>query len=79
MMMDSQENALVEEQNVNEAAVVENTESAEVTENVERKQYDTKKDVLERVREIAHSDEAPQKDEVDYLKTVFYKLHIAER
>ena len=77
--MDSQENALVEEQNVNEAAVVENTESAEVTENVERKQYDTKKDVLERVREIAHSDEAPQKDEVDYLKTVFYKLHIAER
>ena len=44
--MDSQENALVEEQNVNEAAVVENTESAEVTENVERKQYDTKKDVL---------------------------------
>ena len=74
--MDSQENALVEEQNVNEAAVVENTESAEVTENVERKQYDTKKDVLERVREIAHSDEAPQKDEVDYLKTVFYKLHI---
>jgi len=79
MMMDSQENALVEEQNVNEAAVVENTESAEVTENVERKQYDTKKEVLERVREIAHSDEAPQKDEVDYLKTVFYKLHIAER
>ena len=78
-MMDSQENALVEEQNVNEAAVVENTESAEVTEMVERKQYDTKKEVLERVREIAHSDEAPQKDEVDYLKTVFYKLHIAER
>ena len=77
--MDSQENALVEEQNVNEAAVVENTESAEVTEMVERKQYDTKKEVLERVREIAHSDEAPQKDEVDYLKTVFYKLHIAER
>ena len=77
--MDSQENALVEEQNVNEAAVVENTESAEVTENVERKQYDTKKEVLDRVREIAHSDEAPQKDEVDYLKTVFYKLHIAER
>jgi DNA repair ATPase RecN len=53
MMMDSQENALVEEQNVNEAAVVENTESAEVTEMVERKQYDTKKEVLERVREIA--------------------------
>jgi hypothetical protein len=31
------------------------------------------------VREIAHNEEAPQKEEVDYLKTCFYKLHIAER
>jgi len=31
------------------------------------------------VREIAHSDESPKKDEVDYLKTVFYKMHLAER
>ena len=80
--MDSQEKALVEEQvaeqNV-EQNVVENIESAEATEAVERKQYDTKKEVLERVREIAHGEEAPQKDEVDYLKTLFYKLHIAER
>ena len=45
----------------------------------EPKQYQTKKEVLERIREIAHGDETPQKDEVDYLKTVFYKLHIAER
>jgi len=90
MMMDSQENALVEEQNVNEAAVAETPAQMEVTENatphadsesenVERKQYQTKKEVLERVQEIAHSDEAPQKDEIDYLKTVFYKLHVAER
>ena len=43
------------------------------------KTYTTKGEVLERVKEIAHSEEAPQKDEVDYLKTVFYKLHIAER
>ena len=78
-MMDSQENALVEEQNVNEVAVAENTEQTEVTEIVERKQYQTKLEVLERVQEIAHSDEAPQKEEVDYLKTVFYKLHVAER
>ena len=78
-MMDSQENALVEEQNVNEVAVAENTEQTEVTEIVERKQYQTKLEVLERVQEIAHSDEAPQKEEDDYLKTVFYKLHVAER
>ena len=45
----------------------------------ENKQYENKKEVLERIREIAHGDEAPQKEEVDYLKTVFYKLHIAER
>ncbi|MBQ9636541.1 MAG: DUF349 domain-containing protein [Prevotella sp.] len=45
----------------------------------EKKVYATKQEVLERVKEIAHSDETPQKDEVDLLKTVFYKLHIAER
>ena len=44
-----------------------------------RKVYETKKEVLERVKEIAHSDETPLKDEVDYLKTTFYKLHIADR
>lgn len=41
--------------------------------------YTSKREVLDRVRELAHADEAPDKDEVDYLKTAFYKLHIAER
>ena len=45
----------------------------------ERKQYQNKKEVLARAREIAQGEEAPQKEEVDYLKTAFYKLHIAER
>ena len=31
------------------------------------------------MREIAHGEETPQKDEVEYLKTVFYKMHVAER
>ncbi len=44
-----------------------------------KRHFGSKKEVLERVREIAHADEAPRKDEVDYLKTVFYKLHNAER
>ncbi|MBR5061690.1 MAG: DUF349 domain-containing protein [Prevotella sp.] len=44
-----------------------------------KKVYTSKADILERVREIAHSDETPAKDEVDHLKTVFYKLHVAER
>ena len=46
---------------------------------IPRKVYETKAEILERIREIAHGDEAPQKEEVDYLKTAFYKLHIAER
>ncbi len=45
----------------------------------ERKIYQNKLEVLERVKEIAHGEEAPQKEEVEYLKTAFYKLHIAER
>ena len=44
-----------------------------------QKVYTTKQEILERIREIAHGEEAPRKEEVDYLKTVFYKLHIAER
>ena len=67
-----------------EVSVADNVETAvEVADNnteaVERKQYQSKKEVLDRVREIAHGEGAPQKDEVDYLKTAFYKLHIAER
>ena len=80
MMMDSQEKAPIEEQNAEQAALQpDGLDAANREETAERKQYLTKHDVLDRVREIAHSDEAPQKDEVDYLKTVFYKLHIAER
>ena len=41
--------------------------------------YANKQEVLERVKELAHGEETPQKAEVDLLKTVFYKLHLAER
>ncbi len=44
-----------------------------------KKVYKTKKEVLERVIELAHGDEVPSKEEVDTLKTVFYKMHVAER
>ena len=55
-------------------------EAPEVSETpAEPKTYATKAEVLDRVKELAHGEEMPQKDEVDYLKTVFYKLHIAER
>ncbi len=45
----------------------------------EPKVYKTKAEVIERIKELAHGDEAPSKEEVDMLKTVFYKLHFAER
>ena len=41
--------------------------------------FTSKREVLDRVRELAHGETAPDKDEVDYLKTAFYKLHITER
>jgi hypothetical protein len=53
------------------------TEGNEVSE--ERKVYKTKQEVLERAKELAHGEEVPKKDEIDHLKTAFYKLHIAER
>ena len=83
--MDSQENALemgnnevIKEEVTPQPTEVEVEESATAVE-TPRKVYETKAEILERIREIAHGDEAPQKEEVDYLKTAFYKLHIAER
>ena len=75
-MMDSQEQTLEKERNIQEATV-ETEQNA--PQQPERKQYQNKQEVLSRVREIAQGEDAPQKDEVDYLKTVFYKLHTAER
>ena len=69
----------VEEASVEPATVEEAVSEEAEAPAPEHKVYETKAEVLERIREIAHGDETPQKEEVDYLKTVFYKLHIAER
>ena len=61
--MDSQENALLQG----------------TMEEPAKKAYATKQEVLERVKEIARSAEAPNQEELDHLKTTFYKLHLAER
>ena len=118
-MMDSQENVLNHEAQLEENKVVENpvenAEPAEVAEATaetvaeepviaeteaepaaeaeeaaepaaeqeqpaeERKTYATKQEVIARLQELAHGEENPTKDEVDYLKTTFYKLHFAQR
>jgi len=45
----------------------------------ERRQYHTKEEILARVREISQSPDTPQKDEVEMLKSLFYRMHFAER
>ena len=83
-MMDSQENTLelgTNEEVVNEEVASQAVETEPQVENEEQARvvYETKEDVLHRLQDIAHSDETPQKEEVEYLKASFYKLHIAER
>lgn len=93
-MMDSQENTLnqgtTEEPQVTATAAQETTTAETPAANAaeapqaaaaeeQPKVYKTKQEVLERVKEMAQSDETPQKEEIDLLKTVFYKLHAAER
>ena len=70
--------AALQEENVEEAVETDTQEEPEGTAEG-RHTYTTKAEVLDRIKEIAHGEEIPQKDEVEYLKTAFYKLHIAER
>ena len=93
-MMDSQENTLnqgtTEEPQVTATAAQETTTAETPAANAaeapqaaaaeeQPKVYKTKQEVLDRVKEMAQSDDVPQKEEIDLLKTVFYKLHSAER
>ena len=82
--MDSQENTLelgTNEEVVNEEVASQAVETEPQVENEEQTRvvYETKEDVLRRLQDIAHSDETPQKEEVEYLKASFYKLHVAAR
>lgn len=90
-MMDSQENALqqgtmAEEQQEAVAAAeeVQNTTAElqadnDTAEPVAKQTFKSKEEVLARLKELASSEETPDKEEVDHLKTVFYKMHVAER
>ena len=49
------------------------------TEEAQQKNYASKADVLDRLKEIVSEGETPRKEELDLLKTTFYKYHIAER
>jgi len=62
-MMDSQEKALLEN----------------AADDTSKKTYKSKEEILRRATDIVAENETPDKEEIDNLKTTFYKLHIAER
>lgn len=45
----------------------------------QEKRYETMAQVIERVKELAQCEETPEKEEVEMLKSLFYKFHIQER
>ena len=49
------------------------------TKQLAHKVYASKQEVLERIKEIARNEDKPDKDEVEHLKSSFYRFHIAER
>lgn len=79
--MNSQENAhkevmLDDEQQKNtNSTEVENAKGTPA----EPKVYKSKAEILERLKEIVGNKENPTKEELDNLKTTFYKIHITER
>ena len=74
-----------EAQNVNADAAAESLNQPAETQpesedgNPAAKAYSSKKEIIERLKAIVDSDDTPEKAEVEHLKTVFYKLHFAER
>ena len=84
--MDSQDNAMelakTEEQNAVENQQVEETTVVEATtaeEAQEQKIYADKAEVLARMKEIAESEDAPNREEVSLLQALYYKMQRAER
>ena len=78
------------EQTVNEAETTAETAQETATAAADNQQlreedtlankvYNSKKEIVERVKTIADSEETPEKAEIDHLKTSFYRLHVAER
>lgn len=79
--MDSQENTLIEgkisDEQLAKETLVEVENAAKTP--AEQNNYKSKAEIIERLKEIVGNEEKPTKDELDHLKTSFYKLHIAER
>lgn len=78
----AEEGAVAEEPSAVEQAPAEETPAGAAvsgTESPARHIYTSKAEVLERAKEIAQSEDNPSRDEVEHLKSSFYRLHQAER
>lgn len=78
----AEEGVVAEEPSAVEQASAEETPAGAAvsgTESPARYVYTSKAEVLERAKEIAQSEDNPSRDEVEHLKSSFYRLHQAER
>lgn len=78
----AEEGVVAEEPSAVEQASAEETPAGAAvsgTESPARHVYTSKVEVLERAKEIAQSEDNPSRDEVEHLKSSFYRLHQAER
>lgn len=78
-----QETETADSNESNEDADTTNAGNMEQTEETAKEEplvsYKTKTEIIDRIKQIATNEELPDKDEINHLKTSFYKLHIAER
>lgn len=72
-------NPLSGEETVQPIAEATEETPTEASEDLSKKVYNTKKDVVNRLTEIANSEATPDKAEIEHLKMMFYKLHSAAR
>lgn len=78
----AEEGVVAEEPSAVEQASAEETPAGAAVSGIEspaRHVYTSKVEVLERAKEIAQSEDNPSRDEVEHLKSSFYRLHQAER
>lgn len=61
------------------AATVIDNQQLRAENTLTKKIYNSKKEIVERLKEIANSEDTPEKAEIDYLKTSFYRIHTTER
>lgn len=75
------ENKVINVENVttNEKESIEATPSTNTNETETLQVYQNKQEIIERLKQIVANQEYPSKKELDRLKTMFYKFHLAER